>query len=123
LGVLGFETDAQIALVVMGIAAGAMTVSHANDSYFWDVTRFGNLTVEQGYRTHTVTTAVMGITSIIFVWLLGLVARRVRPPEQPRTFCCARRPITGPWTPPGQRTRWLTGFAGPHRKPAARPSP
>lgn len=73
LGVLGFETDAQIALVVMAIAAGAMTVSHANDSYFWVVTRFGNLTVEQGYRTHTVTTGVMGITSIIFVWLLGLL--------------------------------------------------
>jgi len=72
LDVLGLQTDVEIALAVMAIAAGAMTVSHANDSYFWVVTRFGNLTVPQGYRTHTVTTGIMGVTSIIFVWLLGL---------------------------------------------------
>jgi len=72
LDVLGLQTDLEIALAVMAIAAGAMTVSHANDSYFWVVTRFGNLTVDQGYRTHTVTTGLMGVTSIIFVWLIGL---------------------------------------------------
>lgn len=73
LGTLGLETDVEVALGVMAIAAGAMTVSHANDSYFWVVTRFGNLSVAQGYRTHTVTTGVMGVTSIVFIWLLGLV--------------------------------------------------
>lgn len=72
LDVLGLQSDIQIALAVMAIAAGAMTVSHANDSYFWVVTRFGNLTVDQGYRTHTVTTGLMGVTSMIFVWLIGL---------------------------------------------------
>lgn len=72
LGTLGLESDVQVALAVMAIAAGAMTVSHANDSYFWVVTRFGNLTVQEGYRTHTLTTGVMGVTSIIFIWLVGL---------------------------------------------------
>lgn len=72
LDLLGLQSDVEIALAVMAIAAGAMTVSHANDSYFWVVTRFGNLTVQQGYRTHTVTTGIMGVTSIIFIWLLGL---------------------------------------------------
>lgn len=72
LDVLGLQTDVEIVLAVMAIIAGAMTVSYANDSYFWVVTRFGNLTVQQGYRTHTVTTGLMGVTSMIFVWLLGL---------------------------------------------------
>ena len=37
--VMGLGTPVRAALTVMAIAAGAMTVSHANDSYFWVVTR------------------------------------------------------------------------------------
>ena len=51
LGVLGYATPAEIALVVMAIGAGAMTVSHANDSYFWVVTNFGEMKPEIG-RAH-----------------------------------------------------------------------
>lgn len=69
---LGLETPLQITLAVMAIAAGAMTVSHANDSYFWVVTQFGGMTPQQGYRTQTVVTGLMGVTSMIFIWLLGL---------------------------------------------------
>ena len=35
LPVLGLATPVRTALTVMAIGAGAMTVSHANDSYFW----------------------------------------------------------------------------------------
>lgn len=70
---LGLETPVQIALAVMAIAAGAMTVSHANDSYFWVVTNFGGLTPQEGYKTQTMVTLIMGVTSIIVIWLLGLV--------------------------------------------------
>ena len=70
---LGFETPVASALVVMAIAAGAMTVSHANDSYFWVVTNFSGMTPSQGYRTQTMVTLLMGLTSIVFIWLLGLV--------------------------------------------------
>ena len=44
LPVLGFTTPVQITLVTLAIGAGAMTVSHANDSYFWVVTNFGEMT-------------------------------------------------------------------------------
>ena len=70
---LGLQTPTQIALAVMAIAAGAMTVSHANDSYFWVVTNFGGMTPQQGYRTQTLVTLLMGVTSIVFIWLLSLV--------------------------------------------------
>lgn len=70
---LGLETPVQIALAVMAIAAGAMTVSHANDSYFWVVTNFGGMTADQGYRTQTVVTLIMGMVSIIFIWILSLI--------------------------------------------------
>ena len=40
---MGLGTPVRAALTVMAIAAGAMTVSHANDSYFWVVTNFGEM--------------------------------------------------------------------------------
>lgn len=72
---LGLETPAQIALAVMAIAAGAMTVSHANDSYFWVVTNFGGMTPEQGYKTQTMVTLIMGTVSILFIWILSMFLR------------------------------------------------
>ena len=69
---LGLDTPALGALTVMAIGAGAMTVSHANDSYFWVVTNFGNMTPDQGYKTQTLLTLVMGIASIIGIFILSL---------------------------------------------------
>ena len=73
LAVLGFVTPVQIALVVMAIGAGAMTVSHANDSYFWVVTNFGGLSPSDGYRSHTMMTLVIGLASIAEIFLLSLI--------------------------------------------------
>jgi len=70
---LGITGTAGAALVVMAIGAGAMTVSHANDSYFWVVTNFGEMTPEQGYKTQTAMTLVMGIAAIIGIFVLNLV--------------------------------------------------
>ena len=73
LGVLGFTTPIQLALVVMAIGAGAMTVSHANDSYFWVVTNFGDMTPEQGYKTQTLMTLIIGIASMIEIFIINLI--------------------------------------------------
>ena len=69
---LGLGTPVMGALTVMAIGAGAMTVSHANDSYFWVVTNFGDMTPDQGYKTQTVLTLVMGVASIIGIFLVSL---------------------------------------------------
>lgn len=72
---IGLATSELIALTVIAIGAGAMTVSHANDSYFWVVTNFGNMKVEDGYKTQTLGTLIVGITSIISVYILYLFVR------------------------------------------------
>ena len=72
MGALGLDTPALAALTVLAIGAGAMTVSHANDSYFWVVTNFGEMTPEQGYKTQTVMTLVLGIASMIGIFILSL---------------------------------------------------
>ena len=73
LGTMGLDTPVLASLTVMAIGAGAMTVSHANDSYFWVVTNFGKMTPDQGYKTQTVLTLVLGISSIIGIFLMSLI--------------------------------------------------
>ncbi|WP_373820177.1 GntP family permease [Glaesserella sp.] len=70
---LGLTTEMAAALTVMAIAAGSMCVSHANDSYYWVVTNFTKLTPQQGYRTQTTLTFIMGIVGILTVYVLSLI--------------------------------------------------
>ena len=70
---LGFTSEISAALCVMAIASGAMCVSHANDSYFWVVTNFSKMTADQGYRTQTAMTFIMGVVGMISVYILSLV--------------------------------------------------
>jgi GntP family gluconate:H+ symporter len=73
LGSLGLDSPARTALAVMAIAAGAMTVSHANDSYFWVVTNFGGMKPEQGYKTQTMATLVEGLCSLVGIIILSFI--------------------------------------------------
>ena len=73
LPVLGFTTPVQVTLVCMAIVAGTMTVSHANDSYFWVVTNFEAMSPDRGYKTQTMNTLVMGIAAIVEIALLSLI--------------------------------------------------
>jgi GntP family gluconate:H+ symporter len=59
--------------VVVAIGAGSMIVSHANDSYFWVVTQFSKMTVNQGYRLQTLGTLVEGAAAAVTVWILSLI--------------------------------------------------
>jgi hypothetical protein len=70
---LGFTNEISAALCVMAIASGAMCVSHANDSYFWVVTNFSKMSADQGYRTQTAMTFIMGVVGMISVYILSLV--------------------------------------------------
>lgn len=72
MGALGMDSVAMSALCVMAIGAGAMTVSHANDSYFWVVTNFGEMTPDQGYKTQTLGTLVEGVCSMAGIFVISL---------------------------------------------------
>jgi GntP family gluconate:H+ symporter len=71
---MGFNSELAKVLVIMAIGAGSMTVSHANDSYFWVVSQFSDMSTEQAYKCQTGVTAVMGITTIIIVALISAIA-------------------------------------------------
>jgi GntP family gluconate:H+ symporter len=64
---LGLDSDLGKTWVVIAVGIGSMTVSHANDSYFWIVSQFGNISVKEAYRYHTFATLLQGITGLIIV--------------------------------------------------------
>ena len=70
---LGLDSSMGRVLTVMAIGAGAMTVSHANDSYFWVVSQFSNMNVSLAYRAHTMATLLQGLMGITIVFLLSLL--------------------------------------------------
>jgi GntP family gluconate:H+ symporter len=72
---LGMESPVELSLLVLAIGGGAMTVSHANDSYFWVVTQFSGMEMREAYRSFTLITAAQGVTVLVGVlmlyWVLG----------------------------------------------------
>ncbi len=70
---MGFTNPFDLTLLVMAIGSGAMTVSHANDAWFWVVSQFTGLTQGDAYRTHTILTGLQGGVSIITVCLIYFV--------------------------------------------------
>lgn len=69
---LGLGSPTGLALTTLAIGAGAMTVSHANDSYFWVVSQFSGMNVAQAYRLQTVGSAIAGTTGMLTVFVLNL---------------------------------------------------
>jgi GntP family gluconate:H+ symporter len=70
---LGLDSGLARALVVVAIGAGSMMASHANDSYFWVVTQFSGMTVNQGYKFQTLGTFLTGIISVIVTWIMYII--------------------------------------------------
>lgn len=63
----------ETALMIGAIGSGSMAVSHANDSFFWVVTRFSGLTVRQGYLRFSLTTLLLSLSGLVTCLLLLLL--------------------------------------------------
>lgn len=64
----------EMSLLMASVGAGAMTISHANDSYFWIVKEFTGLTVSEALKSYTLLTFLMGVTALgMIVVLAGLL--------------------------------------------------
>lgn len=68
---LGLDSDMARALATIAVGAGAMMVSHANDSYFWVVTQFSGMSARQGFQLHTLGTLIQGTAAGALVWAAG----------------------------------------------------
>ena len=73
LGSLGLGSELGMVLTVLAVGAGAMVVSHANDSYFWVVSQLSRIPVITAYKTLSVATAIQSTAAFLTVPLLGAV--------------------------------------------------
>ncbi len=55
---------------VLAIGAGAMTVSHINDSYFWVVSQFSDMNVKTALKGHTLGTFFQGVVGLLMILVL-----------------------------------------------------
>ena len=72
---LHLDTETGKLLATLAMGSGSMMVSHANDSYFWVVSKFSDLDINSTLRVYSSTTFVMGVTSflclLIASWFAG----------------------------------------------------
>ncbi|MCR9250693.1 MAG: GntP family permease [bacterium] len=64
--------DIHKALVVLSIAAGSVFLSHVNDSGFWLVNRYLDLSVQDTLKSWSALTMVIGLSSFIIIYLISL---------------------------------------------------
>ncbi|WP_227354857.1 GntP family permease [Haladaptatus salinisoli] len=70
LGSLGLASQWGKVFAVLAIGAGSMTVSHANDSYFWIITEFTDMEPQTAYQAWTLATLALGLASIVWIVVL-----------------------------------------------------
>jgi GntP family gluconate:H+ symporter len=70
---LGLTGESSGILCVLSMGAGSMMISHANDAYFWVIARFSGMDMRTMLKVYSVATLLMGVTSILMVYLLSFV--------------------------------------------------
>jgi gluconate:H+ symporter, GntP family len=74
LGTLGLADEHGKALAALAVGAGAMTVSHVNDPFFWLVTTSAGLSPLRGLATLAAGTLLQGVTVVIILLALSALA-------------------------------------------------
>src|SRR2546421_365570 len=62
-----------VQLLVLATGAGSLVLSHVNDSGFWLIKEFFNMTVQQTLKTWTVAETIIGVAGLALTLLLSLV--------------------------------------------------
>ena len=69
---LGLASETGKLLCVLSMGAGSMMVSHANDAYFWVITKFSSLEMKAMLKVYSVATILMGLVTLLTVYILSL---------------------------------------------------
>jgi GntP family gluconate:H+ symporter len=72
LSLLGLDTESGRLFATLAMGAGSMMISHANDSYFWVITKFSDMDSDVTLKVYSSATIVMGITVFACIWITSL---------------------------------------------------
>jgi len=70
---LGLDSETGKLLCVLAMGAGSMMISHANDSYFWLISKFSGLDMKTMLKVYTLATVFMGLTSLFMIYILSFI--------------------------------------------------
>jgi len=70
---LGLNNPAGELLCILAMGAGSMTISHANDAYFWVISKFSGLEMKPMLSVYSMATLCMGLTALVVVYIISLV--------------------------------------------------
>jgi gluconate:H+ symporter, GntP family len=73
LAALGLDSEKGRLLCVLSMGAGSMMISHANDAYFWVISKFSGLEMKTMLKTYSVATILMGSVTLLVVYILSLL--------------------------------------------------
>jgi gluconate:H+ symporter, GntP family len=73
LSMLGLDSEWGRLLALLSMGAGSMIVSHANDSYFWVISNFGDVDPTTNLKVYSSSTIVMGVVVFACVWIASLI--------------------------------------------------
>lgn len=69
---LGLQNTSGQLLTVLAMGAGSMMISHANDAYFWVISKFSGLDMRTMLKVYSVATVFMGLTALTVISILSL---------------------------------------------------
>jgi GntP family gluconate:H+ symporter len=69
--IAGFKEPVQLSLLLSATASGAMMISHSNDAYFWVISQFSGLSMQNTYRSFSLLSIVLSISSLFFILILA----------------------------------------------------
>ncbi len=69
---LGLESSEGKLLAVLSMGAGSMMISHANDAYFWVITKFSGLEMKTMLHVYSIATLCMGVVALGMVYIVSL---------------------------------------------------
>lgn len=70
---LGLDSDNGKLLCVLSMGAGSMMVSHANDSYFWVISKFSGIEMKPMLKVYSIATTFMGLITLMVIYLLSFL--------------------------------------------------
>ncbi|HBL77498.1 MAG: hypothetical protein A2W90_10395 [Bacteroidetes bacterium GWF2_42_66] len=70
---LGLSGEWGKTLAILAMGAGSMMLSHANDSFFWVISKFSGMTPSETLKYYSLPTVILSLVSFAMVGLLSLV--------------------------------------------------
>jgi GntP family gluconate:H+ symporter len=62
---IGMTSELEKVILIISIGSGAMTISHVNDSYFWVVSKYSNIEMNDVLKFFSSATLIQGLTGLV----------------------------------------------------------